>query len=138
MKRSVQLLAEPPEEKIWAALAVLSSCERWVSIDELGDFLKARQAEAASVKYNEEAAATRYALKPGVTRWPQGWDDDHIARALREAVNRKLVLHDRREDGLNMFKAVSQEDHDVWGLFRYNTPVMPHWDLADFQLETTP
>lgn len=129
-KRAVRLIAKPFVEKAWAAVALLGkhSPDSWVDIDDVGDFLKKRQIDAGLVDFISSDPSTRYALRPGVSQFPKGWDDHSIATALAAAANRQLVQHERRREG-NFFKAVFPEDHSLWKVPNTALPQHPTWNL---------
>ena len=121
MKRRIQLLGRQAEEKAWAATWLLSQGQFWVPIDDIGDFLRMRQVDAAAVKFHPDDPNTRYALPPGATKWPKGWEDTIVARGLSAAVDHRTLLH-RKVDGINQFCAVPAEEHDLWSYENTNTP----------------
>lgn len=121
MKRRVQLLGDKAEEKAWAAAWILSQGQFVVPIDEIGDFLRARQIDAAAVKFHPDDPHTRYALPPSVTKWPRGWEDSIIAGALSRAVDHKTLRHEK-VDGINHFCAVAVDNHDIWSYENTATP----------------
>lgn len=130
-RKKIRLLAQPHVEKAWAATMVLVAARpdsEWVHIDEIGDFLKKRQLDAHAVKFSERDPSTRYALRPGKTKFPKGWEDHLIATSLSTAADKKLIEHERREDG-NYFRALSSEEHDLWGVVDDHVPVNPKWNL---------
>lgn len=116
-----RLLGTPEEERAWAAVAYLTSSHRWVHIDTVGDFLRMRQVEATAVKFDSHDPATRYALRPGVTRWPKGWEDPILASALSSAVDHRTVDH-VCHGGENYFRARAATDHHPWS---YENPSVP-------------
>lgn len=127
--RKMRLLAKKPEERAWAALmalTALSATGQWFSIDDIGDFLKKRQIDAHAVNFSGKDPSSRYALRPGLTKHPKGWDEHTVAGALSSCVDKKLVEHQRREDG-NYFRAIWPEQHDMWGLVDDYAPVDPRW-----------
>lgn len=122
----MRLLAKKPEERAWAALVAMGGADRWISIDDVGDFLKKRQIDAHAVKFSQRDVNTRYALCPGATKHPKGWEEHLVARALSSCVDKRLVEHERREGG-NYFRAIRPEQHDMWGLVDDYVPVDPRW-----------
>jgi hypothetical protein len=116
-------------EKAWAAArAVMRDDTEWVSIDEVGDFLAKRQIDATARKFSPQDMNSRYALKPGLSKHPKGWEPHLVAAALSEAVDKRLVEHERRESG-NFFRALPSEDHQLWGLQNEQVPRDPTWKL---------
>lgn len=126
-KRVIRMLAAPRVEKAWAALrAVMRDDTEWVPIDTIGDFLLKRQIDATTVQFNPRDANTRYALEPGLSKYPKGWEPHLVAAALSEAVDKRLVEHERRENG-NFFRALPEEVHELWGLQNAQVPIDPKW-----------
>jgi len=124
--RKIRLLAKKHEEKAWAAVVAVGGEHRWVSIDEVGDFLAKRQVDATSVKFSGKDPNSRYALRPGVSKHPKGWEQHGVATALSSCVDKRLLEHQRREDG-NYFKAIPPTKHDIWGLVDDYVPIDPQW-----------
>ena len=127
-KRAVRLLTEATEDKAWAAVVVLGGYTDWVSIDDVGDFLRMRQLDAAAVGYRDSDPNTRYALRPRITKWQRGWEDAVIARALSEGVNHGFLDLGQRE-GLNVFRAKKDVADSLWKLQDTSTPISPTWAL---------
>lgn len=121
MKRRIQLLGDISEGKAWAATWLLSQGKFWVPIDDIGDFLRLRQLDAAAVQFNPDDPNTRYALPPRATKWPKGWEDAIVARALSCAVDHRTVDH-RKVNGINQFRATAAKDHDLWSYEDTTTP----------------
>lgn len=125
-RRKMRLIASKTEERAWAALMAMGGVEQWTSIDSVGDFLKKRQIDAQAVNFAERDPNSRYALRPGLTKHPKGWDDHTVAGALSRCVDKQLVEHQRRDDG-NYFRAIKPDNHDMWGLVDDYAPIDPRW-----------
>lgn len=134
--RKVRLIVTEPEiDRVWAAvkflsrrkadLAGLADASCWVSIDEIGDFLRKRQIDAARVKFDPKDPNTRYALPPNAVS-PKKWDDHTIVSGVILAQERGFLKH-LRKDGDNFFTFVPVVEHDLWKLKNTNTPACPEW-----------
>lgn len=124
--RNVRLHGKADEERAWAAVMALSGGARWVTLDEIGDFLRMRQIEAEREHFAQDAAATRYALPKSVVKWPRGWEDATIARAVSLAMDHQTIEHRHRQtDGarINEFRGVPQPAHDLWTYENTKVPV---------------
>lgn len=134
--RSVRLIAPKEVEKVWAAVKFLSDLKAekagiegescWVSIDEIGEFLKKRQIDAHRVKFDAKNPNTRYAIHPNVVS-SNGWDDDHsVVAAIVEAKDKRLLDHLRKEE-VNYFTYVPISDKNLWKVKNTDTPFLEEW-----------
>jgi len=115
--RRVRLHGKPEEERAWAAIMVLTQGKTWVGLDEVGDFLRMRQHEADRAGRDPKDPSTRYTLPKSVIKWPKGWEDATIARAVSLAMDHRTVEHRHNQTPsgrVNEFCAIPQAEHDLW------------------------
>jgi len=124
-KRQVHLIAEEHVEKAWAAALALGGDTTWISLDDIGDFLRMRQLDAAAVKFEESDPNTRYALQPRLTKWKRGWEDAVIATAVSRGLDYEFFEH-RRVDSTHMFRAKKDPD-SLWKMKNTSVPTSPKW-----------
>jgi hypothetical protein len=126
-KRKVRLIADAVVGKAWAATVALGGYDAWVSIDAIGDFLRKRQIDAASVQFADRDPNTRYAIPTTLLR-KKGWEDGTIARALSLGVDYEF-LEIGRKDGTNVFRAKKDHSTSLWKIQDTSVPTSPTWAL---------
>lgn len=135
-KHTVKLLIQDPKvEKVWAAVKLLSTysaikaklgdVDCWVGIEDIGDFLRRRQIDAAHTGFDDKNPNTRYALRSNRVE-KHKWDDSTVVGALNTCVNKGLLQHIRCEKG-NFFAPKKPGERDLWKLQNTETPELKKW-----------
>ncbi len=124
---SITLVVPINEEKVWAALMLLSDTTRWVPIYTLQDFLVAQQRAATAIAFDPKDVSVRFALRPTMLA-PEGWGNDiALVAAVASAIDHGLVEQHRDDEGLNHFRAKPTAQHTPWGVQNANVPVLKSW-----------
>jgi len=120
-KRSAHLVVEECVEKAWATVKLLSHFmpeAPGVCIDDIGDFLKARQGAT-------DSTGLRYVLDSSAVK-TTSWSNPTIATALSKAVDAGL-LQVTLVDGTNMFAYTHAKNFDLWTVQNTSIPHHNAW-----------
>lgn len=122
-KKSFSLICEPHVTAVWKAVQVMTQGRSWIYIEDIGRFLRARQAEH---RKTGSATCLPY-LKPTDVGDLTGWSDASIAHALSTA-NKRGVLHLRTESEGHYFKSVPYTDQYPWRVADAACPSHEAWN----------